>query len=285
MPRRHHYIPIFYLTQWTSGDPAYLCQMNRGYDNGTNKGIAFKFNSPVSMGYKEDLYALLNVGEKLREWLEDNFFRKVDNEASVAMRELAAGNTNLEIPLREAWARFIMAMMSRTPDKIEYIRGAYDREMPHLRGELIEEYDREMAGRDPAPTAEERASAIERALELGTGRLIQAVMDLPNVGTEILRMKWVIITLKNEGRDFLTCDYPVFLSHGLQHEEAFFTLPISPRKLWVASKSQAQLDRLLKWGAGDITQAVNKTAVEQARKYVYGTGNFQRNFVNKYLRR
>jgi hypothetical protein len=259
--------------------------MSRGYDNGTNNGIAFKHNAPVSMGFKYDLYALLHVGEELKDWLEDNFFLLVDNEAAIAMRELASGNTNLELPLRNAWARFIMAMMFRTPDKIEFIREAYDREVPNLRAELIAAYNQEMAGRDPPPTEEERAADIERAFSLGKGKLIQSVMDLPNVGTEILQMNWVVITVADGGRDFLTCDYPVYLSKGLQHDDAFFALPISPRKLFVASKSQAQLDRLSGWSKADLTQAVNKTSVEQARRYVYGTGKFERNFVNKYLRR
>ncbi len=257
--------------------------MSRGYDNGTNNGIAFKHSAPVSMGFKYDLYALLHVGEKMKDWLEDNFFLQVDNEAAVAMRELASGNTNLEISLRNAWARFIMAMVSRTPDKIEYMREAYDREVPKLREELSAAYDEEMGGKDPPPSEEEKAAAIESAFSLGTGRLIQSVMDLPNVGTQILQMHWVVVSLPDGGRDFLTSDYPVYLNKGLQHEDAYFALPISPRKIFLASRSRGELDRIRKMSQANLTQAVNKTVVQQARQYVYGTSKFERNFVAKYL--
>ena len=284
MPRRHHYIPIFYLTEWASGDPLYLWQMSRGYDNGINNGIAFKHSAPVSMGFKYDLYALLHVGEEMKEWLEDNFFLQVDNEAAIAMRKLAAGNTNLDPPPRNAWARFIMAMRSRTPDKISYIREAYDRELPNLRAELARDYDQGMAGKEPPPTEDERTAAIEHAISLGTGRLIQGVMDLPNIGNQILQMTWVVINLPDGARDFLTCDYPV-VSNGLQHQEAYFALPISPRKLFVASKSKPLVDKLAQSSPADLTQAVNKAIVENARRFVYGTSNFERVFVNKYLRR
>jgi hypothetical protein len=257
--------------------------MSRGYDNGANSGIALKHGAPASMGFKDDLYALLHVGDELKDWLEDNFFLQVDNEAAVAMRELANGNTNLEIPLRNAWARFIMAMMARTPDRIEYLRQAYDREVPKLRQELSTAYDLEMMDKDPPPTDAEKAAAIERAFSLGTGRLIQSAMELPNVGTQILQMHWLVIVLPDGGRDFLTSDYPVHLSKGLQYEDALFALPISPRKIFFASNSRTELDRLLMLSPADLTQAANKTVVQQARQYVYGKSNFERNFVAKYL--
>jgi hypothetical protein len=259
--------------------------MSRGYNNGSNNGIAFKHNSPASMGYQDDLYAVLNVGEELKQWLEVNFFQMVDDEASVAMRELTAGNTNLDIKQREAWTRFIMSLMSRTPDKIDWVRGSYDREVPNLKAQLVDAYNEATAGQDPQPTDEEREAAIAHAFGLGTARLIQSIMDLPNVGTEIIKMRWVVITIADGGRDFLTSDKPVYLSKGLQHSDAFFALPISPRHLFVASKEQWVLEELSAKSKADLTQATNKTVVEQAIKYVYSTSTLERNFIAKYLRR
>ena len=108
-------------------------------------------------------------------------------------------------------------------------------------------------------------------------------MDMPTNGNLINEMMWDVITIPDSGRSFLTSDYPIYLSKGIQREDAYFALPISPRKIFVASKSQAELDRLKAMSIADITHASNKVVVRQARKYVYGTSEFERNFVSNNL--
>ena len=162
---RHHYIPIFYLTQWASGNPLKLWQMMRGYEG----NIGFKHNTPASMGYQDELYAMFNVGDGLKNWLEENFFRIVDNDASLALQELLADNLNLRGRLRNGWSRFLMSLMCRTPFRIEYIRGAYDRELPDFRASLEEAFDIDNVNVVPRPTLEERRAAIDQQLGLSVG--------------------------------------------------------------------------------------------------------------------
>lgn len=246
--------------------------------------IACITKSPAAMGYQDNLYALLNVGEDLTQWLERNFFQTTDDQASKVMVDILGGKMLPDGRWRSGWSRFIMSLMSRTPDRIEFIKGAYEAEIPNFLASLEQAYDEDMAGREPPPSAEEKKNAIEQQISIGTGKLIQSVMDLQNVGTEINQMRWRVLVISDGGRDFLTSDKPVYLSHGLQNDDAFFSLPISPRKLFLASKSEAQLDRIEKFSKADLTQAVNKTVVQQATKYVYGTDDSQRNFVDKHLR-
>lgn len=247
--------------------------------------IVFKHKGPASMGYKDDLYALFDVPESLKQWLEENFFQSADNDASIALRRMLAGDLQFDNDMRSSWSRFIMSLMARTPDRIEYVRGAYEAEIPNFRHSLEEAYDLDNIGKVPQPTAEQREAAIKQAISLGTGRLIQGVMDLPNIGVQLNGMIWNIRTIEAAGgRFFLTSDKPVYLSKGLQHDDAFFTLPISSTKLFLASKSQAELDRLGQMSEADIVQAVNKTVVQQAIKYVYAKSDLERNFVFKHLR-
>ena len=235
------------------------------------------------MGYADDLYAMLHVGETLKHWLEQEFFKTVDNYASLAMQELLAGNLNLNEKLRSGWSRFLMSLKCRTPNMIAKIRGAYDQHMPGFRIELENAFDEENAKLAQPYSLEQRDAIINERWSLSIGRLIQSLVDGPEIGVQINNMRWGIITLPDMGRKFITSDNPVYLSKGLQHDDAYFALPISPRKLFIASKSQAELDRIAELPRMDLTRAANLTVVQQAVTYVYATDKFERNFVNANL--
>lgn len=277
-PKRHHYIPVFYLSEWASGDPLLLCQMSRPH-----KGIACKTKSPSAMGYQDDLYALAHVGEEMKQVLEKIFFQKTDDAGAKAMQMLLAGNVDLEGSIREDWVRFVMSLLSRNPEKIAYIRGAYEDQIPGFRAELEAIFDIQYSAQVPPPTAEEKSAELDKRINLSVGRLIQNVVAYPQVMADISAMTWATITIDDGGRDFLTCDRPVYMSKGPQHEDAYLVLPISPRTIFIASRSQAELDKLIAMDKGDITQGVNKALATQAVKYVFGTNDSQRNFVDKYL--
>jgi hypothetical protein len=52
-PRKHHYVPVFYLKQWAGGDGR-LCQYRRVYDG----KVAVNRKHPDATGYKVDLYKI-----------------------------------------------------------------------------------------------------------------------------------------------------------------------------------------------------------------------------------
>ena len=128
------------------------------------------------------------------------------------------------------------------------------------------------------------AGDLRKAYELGAGQLLQRVMDLPRVGQHLNDMEWVVFTLANGKRNFLTSDKPVILPMGLQHNEAYVGLPISPNKLFVAANDRATLSQIQRMPAGDLTQNCNHMGTTQAVKFVYGTDDYQINFVDKRLR-
>ena len=56
---------------------------------------------------------------------------------------------------------------------------------------------------------------MERLRTVGATQMLQAVMDLPNLGNHLVWMQWTIGTFKNAPFGLLTSDRPVIISNGL----------------------------------------------------------------------
>lgn len=226
---------------------------------------------------------MLDMPEAVAEWLEDTFLRIADQQGCDAMQQLLLGNVRLDQSLRSGWSRFIMSLILRTPDKVAWVRKQYADTFEKIATETINDYDQHHINDQPPPSPEKREEDFRRARELGEIRLLKNVMDLPNVGLHLNNMQWRVFTLENGRRDLLTADRPVFMSGGIHHPESYLSLPISPTKLFVAANDPRLLDKFAAMPASDITRNSNETVSLQARNYVFGTDDFQINFVRARL--
>jgi hypothetical protein len=80
--QNHHYIPVFYLKQW-SGTDGRLCEFSRPY-----KAIKPRMTHPDGAGYIRGLYTFSGLAPAMVDFLEEQFFRGADDRASGALREL-----------------------------------------------------------------------------------------------------------------------------------------------------------------------------------------------------
>ncbi|HEX4159496.1 MAG TPA: DUF4238 domain-containing protein [Rhizomicrobium sp.] len=275
---RHHYIPIFYLSQWAGADGK-ICQFSRPHDR-----VVPNRKHPSGTGWEDDSYAMPGVPPRLQQFLEEVFLKQADQEANDALQCMLAGGGGLTARLRSGWSRFIMSLLSRTPDRVRQLRAMYADELASRMDRLNSAYDEFHANDEVPPSPEQKAADIQRENELAAGMLLQNVMDLPGVGQHLNNMRWSVFNIPNGRRTLLTSDKPVMLSRGLQYPDAYITLPISPTQLFAAANDQAILNQIQSPAPCDATQQSNLAVTRSASKYVYGDDDYQVNFVEKYLR-
>jgi hypothetical protein len=78
IPRKHHYVPVFYLKQWTGTDGR-LCE----YKNSGGQ-ILTRQTFPAGTGYERDLYRVEGLPDALAHVIESKFMHMVDTEANYA---------------------------------------------------------------------------------------------------------------------------------------------------------------------------------------------------------
>jgi hypothetical protein len=94
-------------------------------------------------------------------------------------------------------------------------------------------------------------------------------------------MHWGVLRSDGANPDILTCDRPLFLSHGVNDPRCVIALPISPSALFLASRNQQKLDKLITMESSSLVRAVNETTVTQAVRYVYGAHDGALSFVER----
>src|SRR5262249_15309640 len=117
-PRRHHYIPQFYLSNWCNADGDLW-----SYHRIPTKLIINKVR-PKSAGYEKELYTLAHLPAEARQSVEKYVTADVDNRAATALQKMtksksAEGLTGKD---RLGWAQFIVSLPIRNPDAVADIK-------------------------------------------------------------------------------------------------------------------------------------------------------------------
>jgi hypothetical protein len=112
--------------------------------------------------------------------------------------------------------------------------------------------------------------ADNAALQMG-----KVLMDHDRIGADINNFKWSTITTHGARFDLLTSDRPIVMPLSLGRKDAFILMPIGPRRAFLATRQPRSFD------ANDLTMRLNRAVVGAAIKYVYGTDEKQRSFIQK----
>jgi hypothetical protein len=134
---KHHYIPVFYLQSW-AGDDGKLCQFSRPRNTPPGEPEPDPRTFPVkalrrhpnAVGYIKDLYRFPGSNKRLANYLENEFFLRVDNGAAEVMHDLLRGETRFDSDAKSAWARFLMSMFHRSPENIRRLTETLNLDSP-----------------------------------------------------------------------------------------------------------------------------------------------------------
>ncbi|MCK1656198.1 DUF4238 domain-containing protein [Bradyrhizobium sp. 151] len=98
--------------------------------------------------------------------------------------------------------------------------------------------------------------------------MIMRAIENVDIGTHINGMHWRVFDLPKSRHELLTSDRPAHYQ-SLKEENGFISLPIAPRKLFVAANSVRALDTILNHDETTVVSEVNKRIAAQARRYIY----------------
>jgi Protein of unknown function (DUF4238) len=107
-PRKHHFIPAFFLKQWAAADGKLVEYSIK------NDKIVSKRVGPKSAGFEYDLYAFPELPPETAQFIEQQFFSYADQTASQAL-ELHLVNADRSawtVELISAWSRFVIALQA-----------------------------------------------------------------------------------------------------------------------------------------------------------------------------
>jgi uncharacterized protein DUF4238 len=273
--QRHHYIPKFYLRQWTGPDGR-VCEFSQRY-----KGIVRpRMTHPAGTGYVENLYTLAGFPAETAQLIEDKFFRAADQLASDALKIILNSNiSEMSVDVRSGWSRFILSLIHRNPDKIAWIKTEVQRRLAAGLQEVKANYENFRRPSDP-PTLEEYIALNGANSEAkGFAMLLQSIVDSQNVGAYINGMRWSVLTIENPTHTLLTSDRPVITSDGIKYAHSYIIVPLNPFSLFLAVNTIQQEQHIRNLPVMDFAREVNNIVCKQAQKYVYSTDARQLRFV------
>ncbi len=274
IPRKHHYVPVFYLKQWAGADQQ-LCEYKR-----VPGKIVTRRTFPEGTGYQKDLYRVEGLPDALSQVVESRFMRMVDTEANYALQKIISGDpTPWDGKMRTAWTRFILSFRFRNPESVCIIKHHILDIWRAGVDNLQVNYDKLRRASDPSTFEEYKALAEPEAPHKAALILLQEIIDNPRVGPTIFNMHWSRVSVADSSIPLLTSDRPLDMPFGLASEDAYIAVPIGPKMLFVAGRDDALAKRLALSNPIEIVKNVNQAVVQQARKFVWGLDGQQLRFV------
>ena len=279
-PKRHHYIPQFYLRQWCGSDGQF-CEYSRPYTIVKPRRI-----HPKATGYEKELYAGSALPETMKTTIETEFFGRVDQEGSDMLRRLKSASTiNLSSNERLLWARFLISLTQRNPEKVAWLAERWPTMLRESVQEMQSDYDI-LRKQDWPITFEEFKSKIEVDPLENSGILtLPSIINLPQTCAYIANMQWNIVTFSRMDHTLLTSDRPVIMTNGLDIPGGYIAMPLGPHHLFVGMADQAADKTLKSLPPRALVMQANNIVASQAKKYVYGRDDSQLRFVENRLGR
>ncbi|TDJ60571.1 MAG: DUF4238 domain-containing protein [Nitrospina sp.] len=146
-PKKHHYIPQFYLSKWIS-DENEKFQYHYWIEN---RFISSRI-SAKNTAFEYYLYSLENVPKEQKQAIEKFLNNNIDTPAAIAMNEiLSDGIINLTEEMYFNWAKFLISLRYRGPRFIKKVRLEGIEAMEKILVESQEEYE-SLKGPDDPPT-------------------------------------------------------------------------------------------------------------------------------------
>ena len=179
-----------------------------------------------------------------------------------------------------------MSLRLRQPAIIQQLRSE---SAEHLEASLSAEtcdYDVIAEAHDPPTLLEWAVNNYPGLIENFGMSFFHELVNNPEVGEKILRMKWWIWDFTGEQNDLLLGDPPCIFTEGIDKPDLVIALPIGPRKAFMATKSDYVATIMRRQRPKDLLVRMNESSVNQANVRVYARDASPRRFIcNRLARR
>lgn len=274
-PRKHHYLPIFYLKR-CAGSDGRLCEFSRPF-----KEIVPRRTHPAGTGYAIDLYSMQGFPPEMAQQIEEKFFGVTDSLAADALKRLETNGPGgpWKSEMRSAWSRFLISLMLRMPPDMMALRTRWKNVIMATDPEEEAEYAKiAKVGDHPATFSEYMAQVPLETIEKYLFEVFVPLMDNERIGEAINRMVWSVVRTDAATHELLTSDRPIVRT-GLRHEFAHIILRMGPRILFIAANNTNTVQQFKKLSASALVRNTNRLIVEQANSLVIGRDDKQIQFV------
>lgn len=281
---RHHYVPEFLLNAWASITHDGRVEVFRL----DLPNLCSNRHAPKHTGYEHDLYAFSKpiVAGAPKHAVETNFLRHVDNLAAIVRKKLdEKGLKALNQRDRSDWVRFLMSLRIRQPRIVVSLR---NESAEHLRKTLMdqpEQYE-ELAQSGEPPTLEDWTEQHFPGLIENFGlSFFHELVDNPDIGNRIFRMKWWLWDFSKEPHDLLLADHPCIFTTRIDDPDLVVVLPISPKKAFMATQSERVAAIMRRQDPNHLLLRINESSLSQAVIRIYASNTRSERFIRNRLSR
>jgi len=271
-PKKHHYIPEFYQKKWALEDKIIVFMRHNGIVRARKK-------SPASTGYVELLYSMNELPKSEVQMIEAEYMSPVDSLAALA-RDALIAQRPLTSRERLSWVQFMMSLQLRTPEEIALFKESYREQGERLKSARSEQYLQGRVEGDPETFDDYLRMIGPAGIEKAMMHLFLQMMSNKNIATIMNGMRWTSINVKSASHKLMTSDRPLVMPYGLGRADAYIAMPLSPDKLFLATKKNDLIESEMKRrGSNGIVADINAAVVGQSYKYVYAADDSQLRFV------
>lgn len=278
IPKRHHYLPQFYLKAWSRADDT-VVSFRRPH-----RLVLAEAKTPYATGFEDRLYSIPTEPDpESQEQVELRWMSPIDNEAAKVRDQLIeTPGKRLTRAQIDAWILFLISMIFRTPARLRWMNDRIRNYDYHFSEEEQAEYQ-QLRPKD-APATPESYFSDSSDEELSTARmqLMLSMIKSEVFGRGIADMQWYVHSITgNHG--LLTCDDPVITSNGMNKDESFVILPLSPQHLFIAANTRAALLSYITQTDRALERGINDALVAQAAELVIGSTERHLKFIERRL--
>jgi len=274
-PEKHHYIPEFYLRWWT-GEDGRLDRYTREYRG----KMMVRRSFPSETGFVKKLYESPGENPELRNWMETALFQRIDSRAARVLVKLNSDPVpNLSIEEMSAWSIFIRSLHHRTPDGIEKFRQSGQREWLEALDKARNLYPRLRGQNDPETFEEYRKLHTSAQVDKMILRVLPSILFSERVGIFLNGLHKKVIDTWGATPEFLISDALLAMTNGLQIPGGHYAIPLSPRRIMVATHEESTLRDILNMEGKELATNMNRWAVERARHFVGARNRNQDRFI------
>lgn len=246
LPRKHHYLPVFYLERWAREGQVFRYVRPLGATGPLN----CQKKPPTAIAYRPHLYELPDVSDPVqRQELELRLFQRIDDRAAIALSKLdrlEQGTADDRIAL----SQFMISLLHRSPSRLKA-----------MKAELAERTN-------GAPYDGLEGEEFNQVLISTTNRLLAMLVESPEGTAIVSKFRAFKIDVGDASRTLLTSDRPITVSAQLIAPDAFMILPYAPDRLVLLTHSEAIAQSFSTQNPDALVAGINQAVVEQSEDIV-----------------
>jgi hypothetical protein len=215
--------------------------------------------------------------------IETELMKSIDNWAAKALQQMMQDGRQpgkLDSKPALGWCQFLYSLIVRSPEHIARMKDQLATANPaEVIENIRESYPRIRGTSDPPTFDEYKAAFLKKPIEVPAVRVLPELVRSPRVVSVLASFKWQTMRISAAKYPLLTSDRPIIMSNGLTQQDAHIVLPISPYRLFIATRTEETFQYFREMNEKDVALAVNNQVCQQAQKFVFGADASQVRFV------